>query len=197
MGMWNNIKTFQSYQFRQINPDTYYCLWYTLQHISWVSIVSIQADQSRHVSELELRARISWFQSYQFRQINPDNGKCRWQVAQLGCFNRINSGRSIPTSVKRIHKFHNIDVSIVSIQADQSRRYPRSVGWRRGHKKFQSYQFRQINPDLPTGEWLYKDNYGFQSYQFRQINPDWLFLQYRYSTNGVSIVSIQADQSRP
>ena len=38
------------------------------------------------------------FQSYQFRQINPDISKvgsmCRW----LNGFNRINSGRSIPTA---------------------------------------------------------------------------------------------------
>ena len=95
-----------------------------LHAISQVSIVSIQADQSRHISGSffflfslfgfnrinsgrsipTCNLVICWstwnmvFQSYQFRQINPDISKvgsmCRW----LNGFNRINSGRSIPTA---------------------------------------------------------------------------------------------------
>ena len=112
-----------------------------------VSIVSIQADQSRHLMEMicnhvktkvsivsiqadQSRLNIFWFdisvinrfQSYQFRQINPD---------------ALRDGKSIKCTWT---------VSIVSIQADQSRRVLLS---RHEHYRleFQSYQFRQINPD--------------------------------------------------
>ena len=63
--------TFQSYQFRQINPD------FGDRFNAWdipelVSIVSIQADQSRHTLAEILDSGVTVFQSYQFRQINPD-----------------------------------------------------------------------------------------------------------------------------
>ena len=38
--------------------------------------------------------------------------------------------------------------------------------------RFQSYQFRQINPDISGKEIVKKIDGEFQSYQFRQINPD-------------------------
>ena len=87
------------------------------------------------------------FQSYQFRQINPDVDEyiIKHEKAKAG-FNRINSGRSIPTKkaeirkqkfekgINRINSGRSIptvsllvgmagipSVSIVSIQADQSR----------------------------------------------------------------------------
>ena len=90
---------------------------------SYVSIVSIQADQSRHIEYGKKEENWSKaFQSYQFRQINPDVG----------------------TRVTRSCKLGN--VSIVSIQADQSRHengyYSVLI-----RLPFQSYQFRQINPD--------------------------------------------------
>ena len=65
-----------------------------------VSIVSIQADQSRPVSDKPITMpKINLFQSYQFRQINPDF--CTLPIHSSSCsrFNRINSGRSIPTVV--------------------------------------------------------------------------------------------------
>ena len=136
-------------------------------------------------------------------------------------FNRINSGRSIPTSNNAISIFATADVSIVSIQADQSRLT--KIRENRWFKiTFQSYQFRQINPDDGASIWdiiqrkvsivsiqadqsrqfkiaiFTERRERFQSYQFRQINPD-----PRSSRCGllitvlVSIVSIQADQSRP
>ena len=112
------------------------------------------------------------FQSYQFRQINPDTN-CKTKVyAIVVCFNRINSGRSIPT--KMFNSSHRISKIL-----------------------FQSYQFRQINPDAvryvllkpmkdvsivsiqadqsrPASSFYFPDQNenGFQSYQFRQINPD-------------------------
>ena len=61
-------------------------------------------------------------------------------------FNRINSGRSIPTGGKLKIILRKHKVSIVSIQADQSRRLLKSIQNTVG-MKFQSYQFRQINPD--------------------------------------------------
>ena len=114
---------FQSYQFRQINPDALEEDAKYLE-LEWtVSIVSIQADQSRLMETKE-------------------------SLHTVCCFNRINSGRSIPTQ-----------------QVQQA-----PVAQQRG---FQSYQFRQINPDEWT-EWLDEIDYYsvFQSYQFRQINPD-------------------------
>ena len=112
---------FQSYQFRQINPDASAGNFYKLM-ADEVSIVSIQADQSRQKKTL---LKISLFLS----------------------FNRINSGRSIPTWQKRFTNTKEI-------------------------QEFQSYQFRQINPD---------------SYV-------WAFNTKRKLL--VSIVSIQADLSR-
>ena len=68
---FNELVEFQSYQFRQINPDKVYN---RSRHDRYktVSIVSIQADQSRHVLRRHFRHRNVLFQSYQFRQINPD-----------------------------------------------------------------------------------------------------------------------------
>ena len=62
---------FQSYQFRQINPDTY----------------KVHNE----------RAIMYAFQSYQFRQINPDQKEVKPIAVCIRGFNRINSGRSIPT----------------------------------------------------------------------------------------------------
>ena len=86
-------------------------------------------------------------------------------------FNRINSGRSIPTSGGYTQAYDITgQVSIVSIQADQSRQ-----GW--------------MTCDEVS---LVK----FRSYQFRQINPDHTSSYLRNRLIRVSIVSIQADQSR-
>ena len=63
-------------------------------------------------------------------------------------------------------------------------------------KTFQSYQFRQINPDEESSAMQFDDT-GFQSYQFRQINPDGKHGgKAQRLVSEVSIVSIQADQSR-
>ena len=94
MGLLNLL--FQSYQFRQINPDHNRYI-PTFQKVEEVSIVSIQADQSRLEKTIKTKTFYLKFQSYQFRQINPDI---------------IMSNRK--------HKFPT---------------------------RFQSYQFRQINPD--------------------------------------------------
>ena len=164
--MW----TFQSYQFRQINPDL--TVGSALSQLAYaVSIVSIQADQSRP-RQIQIclyrcnRVSIVSIQADQSRRVQTGN---LWQV--IGGFNRINSGRSIPTNVAEAtqtmqlsfqsYQFRQINpdeakaqadkanavlVSIVSIQADQSRLNfvnPTKCS----NNKFQSYQFRQINPD--------------------------------------------------
>ena len=64
---------------------------------------------------------LSKFQSYQFRQINPDFVDHLKQGGLFYCFNRINSGRSIPTRLIHTTFGWTAQVSIVSIQADQSR----------------------------------------------------------------------------
>ena len=87
-------------------------------------------------------------------------------------FNRINSDRSIPTLYDGRTYDTCLGVSIVSIQTDQSRQKPITM------------------PKINLGE--------FQSYQFRQINPDVTLIQKRgWHLYQVSIVSIQTDQSRP
>ena len=71
---------------------------YLDRNVDDVSIVSIQADQSR-----------LWFEFKRFEEV-------------LKGFNRINSGRSIPTGEREPEpKPEPTKVSIVSIQADQSR----------------------------------------------------------------------------
>ena len=154
---------FQSYQFRQINPDD---------------------DYGEHAG-----GEFHWFQSYQFRQINPDsvvetryttttsfnrinsgrsiptkNETARKTLLTLG-FNRINSGRSIPTWWS-VHRRAFIEsVSIVSIQADQSRPGLHARNFYQVALTFQSYQFRQINPDK------IENMYDVPSYKcFNRIN---------------------------
>ena len=116
----------------------------------------------------------------------------------LTSFNRINSGRSIPTQHGKAILCVKKQVSIVSIQADQSRRAcidnPDVV--RLGVVSIVSIQADQSRHFRVYFELL--TSALFQSYQFRQINPD--LVKRRRHYNGfveVSIVSIQADQSRP
>ena len=67
------------------------------------------------------------FQSYQFRQINPDAAGGGARATLEESFNRINSGRSIPTRIYGPRIKIEFIVSIVSIQADQSRQRLGSV----------------------------------------------------------------------
>ena len=112
-----------------------------------VSIVSIQTDQSRL-----------------FTWCLPIRRGLR--------FNRINSGRSIPTGKYFVKIKLNKEVSIVSIQADQSRLLlPQSL------TIFPVRSFNRINSgrSIPTRSITMNFNElikSFQSYQFRQINPD-------------------------
>ena len=107
-------------------------------------------------------------------------------------FNRINSGRSIPTQNGAWRSTSIDDVSIVSIQADQSRRIMSGMtGF--GDAVFQSYQFRQINPDGSyKNAAVVEGNIKFQSYQFRQINPDMVY----HTIIIMSIVKFQSYQFR-
>ena len=116
-------------------------------HVCEVSIVSIQADQSRQEQSWLLLKQIWTFQSYQFRQINPDEYLLCWKIMKVSCFNRINSGRSIPTITMPTKAEVTKMVSIVSIQADQSRQGDSIIIVAHYNVRFQSYQFRQINPD--------------------------------------------------
>ena len=137
------------------------------------------------------------FQSYQSRQIKPD----KWNTVEF---------------------LVNWYVSIVSIQTDQSRPQGKEKLYEVVFR-FQSYQFRQINPDLNEYDLADPSQMSFQSYQSRQINPDAVgalmfgldiqgFQSYqskqinpdpskpnveKYLNGLVSIVSIQTDQSRP
>ena len=138
-----------------------------------VSIVSIQADQSRQYQWL-----FFVYLCFQcFNRINSGRSIPTWELLIIplmyfSSFNRINSGRSIPTGGFQL-----------------------SISWRK--RTFQSYQFRQINPDAKKLGKTVTLRDEFQSYQFRQINPD---LRDDWEQNKVeimvSIVSIQADQSR-
>ena len=169
--MYGEIRVawFQSYQFRQINPD---CSGFQATFMTnVVSIVSIQADQSRQVTVVKL-------------------------LMFLNRFNRINSCRSIPTKLGLKAKDFYFPVSIVSIHADQSR-LQKVDGTFETIPSFQSYQFMQINPDNMCIHGIQKPINGFQSYQFMQINPDEdVIPTFSPVPKDVSIVSIHADQSR-
>ena len=141
--------------------------------------------------------------------------------AQRKCFNRINSCRSIPTSLSQLMVKLITKVSIVSIHADQSRhRNGRdgevfTEGFNRinscrsiptclkpEHLKYCTRGFNRINScrSIPTYHMRYgRTHYHnrFQSYQFMQINPDFTsMLTGLLIRILVSIVSIHADQSR-
>ena len=113
---------FQSYQFRQINPDVEKRL-RLARYEKHVSIVSIQTDQSRRTEEyiaLEDCTVVS------IVSIQTDQSRLySMKKIRLGLssFNRINSDRSIPTLIMSMDILRQfILVSIVSIQTDQSRR---------------------------------------------------------------------------
>ena len=136
------------------------------------------------------------FQSYQFRQINPDKFSPVPDNQIEEGFNRINSGRSIPTIDKCVKGINLWKVSIVSIQADQSRRNVtpelRSVAY-----GFQSYQFRQINPDTNCKTKVYAIVVCFNRINSGRSIPTMVRKdQVDMEIHSVSIVSIQADQSR-
>ncbi len=88
-----------------------------------VSIVSIQADQSRQ----NILMLSGMQESGGFNRINsgrsiPTEIRLKGKRLLFSCFNRINSGRSIPTiEMVDYHRGNTEIVSIVSIQADQSR----------------------------------------------------------------------------
>ena len=65
------------------------------------------------------------------------------------------------------------------------------------HTMFQSYQSKQINPDMFGLDIQGIETELFQSYQSKQINPDARFKKHDTTLHRrVSIVSIQTDQSR-
>ena len=116
--------------------------------------------------------RFDEFQSYQSKQINPDEQKHAWET-----------------------RYHS-RVSIVSIQTDQSRP-SRGSAWLLPPTP----SFNRINPNrsIPTSlaPRMRQQEIPFQSYQSKQINPDQKSITLITLFNGgVSIVSIQTDQSR-
>ena len=141
----------------------------------------------------------SMFQSYQFRQINPDVGSVAVSRPEYDRFNRINSGRSIPTLN---HVWLRVQVativSIVSIQADQSRLLEIEV------RIFLKNGFNRINSgrSIPTKRqqplrliWILVSIVSIQADQSRRGDKN---VKDALGENAeVSIVSIQADQSRP
>ena len=187
-----------------------------------VSIVSIQTDQSRHVNLMKKDDDAS----RGFNRINPNRsiptGSKQDLIRRLRTsFNRINPNRSIPTGSKqdlirrlrtsfnRINPNRSIPtqqngtwiasgggVSIVSIQTDQSRhirRYAHRFYW----QVFQSYQSKQINPDIEKTRELCAEEddvsiVSIQTNQSRHAESN----QEIDEVTAVSIVSIQTDQSR-
>ena len=63
-------------------------------------------------------------------------------------------------------------VSIVSIQTDQSRQGLLTTLCDAAEHTFQSYQSKQINPDMSIATTVLDAAEKFQSYQSKQINPD-------------------------
>ena len=112
-------------------------------------------------------------------------------------FNRINPNRSIPTSKNMLGK----PVIIVVFQSYQSKQInpDLSVVMR---QLLKLKRFNRINPNrsIPTilgTEKSEPEKPKFQSYQSKQINPDVQQMQAPVAQQSrVSIVSIQTDQSR-
>ena len=112
------------------------------------------------------------FQSYQFMQINPDHFIFQIPLMRTGSFNRINSCRSIPTTM-----YGNTILN------------PSTM--------FQSYQFMQINPDGYNTVSSFEYVLGFNRINSCRSIPTRIYeLSHSYSMYLVSIVSIHADQSR-
>ena len=213
---------------------------------SVVSIVSIQTDQSRLLLILSIyrewflcfnrinpnrsiptilqknaSKKLKVFQSYQSKQINPD---MEWvgiiQFSSERCFNRINPNRSIPT--KMTLEYLNLwkNVSIVSIQTDQSRRgkgvTERNTLLRVSIVSIQTDQSRRLNSCSTRTKWISFNRINpnrsiptsmtftfldMLKPSFNRINPNRSIptlslkislIMWRF----VSIVSIQTDQSR-
>ena len=135
------------------------------------------------------------FQSYQSRQINPDEGWMKYTIFLIREFQSYQSKQIKPDKWNTVEFLVNWYVSIVSIQTDQSR--PLAVANSIRH----SLSFNRINSDrsIPTSTnttWQIRHRC-----RFNRINPDrstptghWSHqLQRSYR---VSIVSIQTDQYR-
>ena len=140
----SDLLGFQSYQSRQINPDT-------SAAASWIrhslSFNRINPDRSIPTSDESWGFNCYYlFQSYQSRQINSDLSCRECRESTFSSFNRINPNRSIPTQVHDYKYNDRLKVSIVSIQTDQSR-HEYDLADPSQMSAFQSYQFRQINPD--------------------------------------------------
>ena len=114
---------FQSYQSKQINPD-HIMGSATVNFSAYVSIVSIQTDQSRQ-----------WQAIF----------KKRWRY--LVSIVSIQTDQSRPVRSFSKRKIQRALVSIVSIQTDQSRLWWWCQVWSTTFQRFQSYQSKQINPD--------------------------------------------------
>ena len=112
-----------------------------------------------------------------------------------GSFNRINSDRSIPTIESALTPIEECNVSIVSIQTDQSR----LKKLRRVMTPLKS--FNRINSDrsIPTSQEILTKKYdpevSIVSIQTDQSRHG-CHRRDGYRSSRVSIVSIQTDQSR-
>ena len=89
---------FQSYQSKQINPDSK--IQEKLGLPAKVSIVSIQTDQSRLEKLLKEKYKAELFQSYQSKQINPDTelrtkARCAWALFQSYQSKQINPDKTM------------------------------------------------------------------------------------------------------
>ena len=109
---------------------------------------------------------------------------------------RNNPNRSIPTSTIFYGRVHH-----TMFQSYQSKQInPDMFGLDiQGIETelFQSYQSKQINPDMFGLDIQGIETELFQSYQSKQINPDARFKKHDTTLHRrVSIVSIQTDQSR-
>ena len=137
---------FQSYQSKQINPDS--CGVFNLYKPGNLQFQSYQSKQINPdlTSIMDMNLLNEGFQSYQSKQINPDELGLYCGTTIVVRFNRINPNRSILT-----------------IQYSCSRQ---------SLEMFQSYQSKQINPDCFIEAQTVASNPLFQSYQSKQINPD-------------------------
>ena len=111
-------------------------------------------------------------------------------------FNRINSGRSIPTQIKLMQCLHSRLVSIVSIQADQSRLDFNGITYRCAESGFNRINSGRSIPTLDSKLDSSELTSGFNRINSGRSIPTIAAADAKAQQDKVSIVSIQADQSR-
>ena len=174
VNMWQNPYRMQP-SFNRINPNR--LIPTTTEPLQRLKRSAFQSYQSKQINPDEFKQEtydrlLEVFQSYQSKQINPDPVTIFAAMAAVQLFQSYQSKQINPDQIWI--DFEKISTSRFN-RINPNRLIPtwkqecgRSI-WRMA---FQSYQSKQINPDYVESVLLACLD-CFQSYQSKQINPDW------------------------